>query len=82
MRIPYNTGSATGLVAVTKSDVTEYSPPLRAVWVGGAGNIALRCPDDAAAVTVVGVPAGTLLAIEAEQVMSTNTTATDIIGLR
>jgi len=82
MRLPYNTGSATGLVAVTPSDETGFSPPLRAIWVGVGGDVAIRCPDDASAVTLVGVPAGTLLPVEAEMVMSTNTTATSIVGIR
>jgi hypothetical protein len=78
------TGSdpARKLVAVTKSDVTTYDPPLRALWVGGAGNVAVIAADDADAVTITEVAAGTLLPIACSKVMSTNTTATLIIGLR
>lgn len=69
-------------VAVTKSDSTTYSPPFRALWVGGAGNVAvITKASGGSAVTFVGVPAGTMLPVNAYKVMSTNTTATDIVGI-
>jgi hypothetical protein len=72
--------SARGGVAVTKSDATTYTPT-RGVWVGGAGNLAVVFADQSTAVTLVGVAAGTLLPIAVIQIMSTNTTATDIVAL-
>lgn len=73
---------ARGLVAVTKSDATVYDPPLRALYVGGGGNVAILAPDDEAAVTLTDVPAGTILPISCAKVMSANTTATLLVGLR
>jgi hypothetical protein len=65
---------------ITKSDSTVYDPPLDAIFVGGAGNVALV---DLAGntVTITGVIAGQILPIGASKIMSTNTTATNICGL-
>jgi hypothetical protein len=70
---------ATRLFAITPSDSTVVN--VRALWVGGAGNIALIARDDTAAQTLSGVPAGTLLPVSCSKVMATNTTATLIVGL-
>lgn len=70
------------LVSITPSDSTDLSSlGIRGLWVGGAGNIAVVAGNDAAAVTLVGVPAGTLIPIKPKKIMSTNTTATDIVGI-
>ena len=64
--------------AVTKSDatVTNYD----AVFIGGAGDIALKV-NGGSAVTFT-VPAGTILEFSRiTRVMSTNTDATNIVGL-
>lgn len=74
------TDPAGGAFAVTASDSTVLSS-VRAIYVGGAGNIALVTPNRATAVTFVGVAAGTILPVRATKVMSTNTTATDIVAL-
>lgn len=67
-------------VAVTKSDTTRLDTT-RGVWVGGAGDLAVIFAGDTAAVTLVGVNAGTLLPIQVIKVMSTNTSASDIVAL-
>lgn len=69
-------------VAVTKSDSTVYSPPLSGVWVGGLGDVAVIPAGQDSAVTFKAVPAGTLLPVVCSKVMSTNTSATDLVGLR
>ena len=51
-----------------------------ALWVGGAGNIAIIAEDDTSAVTISSVAAGTRLDIRAKRVMVTNTTATLIVA--
>lgn len=66
--------------AVTKSDTTTYSG-VRGVYVGGAGDVAIKFAGNDTAVTFAGVAAGTLLPIQAERVMSTNTDATSIVVL-
>lgn len=71
------------LLAVTPSDsanITNY-PNVRGLWVGGAGNVAILAADDSAAVTLVGVQAGTLIPIRVKRVNSTNTTATSIVAI-
>lgn len=67
------------LVAVTPSDSTVYSPPLRALWVGTAGALALVAADDSASVTVPNVSG--LFPVETKQVLSTGTTASGIVGI-
>jgi hypothetical protein len=72
--------TASSLAAVTPSDSTVIRG-VRALWVGGAGNIALVAADDTDAVTLEGVGAGTVMLVQAKKVMSTNTTATKIVAL-
>ena len=80
----YSTADATapayGAQTVTASDATVL-PGTRALWIGGDGNVAVRMSGNAAIVTFVGVAAGTILPIQVDKVMATNTTATDIIAL-
>ena len=61
------------------NDLTDG--PCRALWIGGTGDIAVIAKDDTAAVTIVGVPAGTVLPISAKAVRVTGTTATSIVAL-
>lgn len=75
------TQPGTKLFAITKHDTNELAYVTRGIWVGGAGNIAILAVDDSDAVTLVGVAAGTLIPIRAKKVMSTNTTATSIVGI-
>lgn len=67
-------------IDVSGSDAT-FSPPLRAVYAGGAGNIVLIAAEDSSTVTL---PVGdfTLLPIEVKEIKSSGTTATDLFGLR
>lgn len=53
----------------------------RGLWVGAAGDVSIVAESDAAAVTIVGVPAGTLLPIRAKAVRVSGTTATSIVAL-
>lgn len=75
--------------AVTPSDTTdlrdsfsEVSP--RSLYIGGAGNLNVVMDQSDAADTAVlfsGVLAGTILPIRVKKVMSTSTTATNIVAL-
>jgi hypothetical protein len=71
---------AVTFVAVTKSDSTVL-PLTRALYVGGAGNVAVVDGAGSDAVTFTGVTAGSILPIRVRKVMSTNTTATSIVAL-
>ena len=55
-------------------------PICEAIYVGGAGNVAIKTMDGAT-VIFYAVPVGTLLEVAARQVLSTNTTATHLVGL-
>lgn len=70
-------------VAITKSNTTVYEPYLRALYVGVTGDVTIRAPGqtDAAVVTFVAVPGGTILPVKVDKVMSTGTTATSVVGL-
>lgn len=73
-------GPAGSAFAVTKSDATVFSQPTRALWVGGAGDVAVRMLDQTT-LTFAAVPAGQLLPIRVDKVLSTGTTATSIVGM-
>lgn len=70
-----------GFAAITTSDTTLVN--CRAIYVGGAGDIALSIDSTKAAVTLKAVPVGTVLPISLNggRVMATNTTATLLIAL-
>lgn len=73
-----DTASAYNAVAVTPSDATII-PATRGLWVGVAGNIAVRMAGGGS-VTFTGVPIG-LLPIQVDMVKSTGTTATTMLAL-
>ena len=65
--------------AVTASDTTALD--FQAVFVGGAGDVAIAAEETGSAVTFAGMSAGTILPIKGKRVMSTNTTATNLVWL-
>jgi len=73
--------SATDVFAITPSDSVALSKVVKALYVGGAGNVAVKTGGSSTAVTFSGVPAGAILPVRAAFVMATNTTATNIVGL-
>ena len=75
-----DTGPAIGAVAVTPSDSALLANISRAIWVGGAGDVAVLMSDDTT-VTFAGVQAGSLLPIRVKRVNATDTTATSIVAL-
>jgi hypothetical protein len=66
-------------VAVTPSDSTVLTTT-RAVFVGGAGNLAVVMASGNS-LTLTGVTAGTVLPLRVTKVKSTGTTATNIAAL-
>lgn len=68
-----------GAVAITTSDTVQQS--YRAIYVGGAGDVAVVMEGGGAAVTFKAPPVGTILPVRTSKVMATNTTATLLIGL-
>lgn len=74
------TNAASNFASVTPSDATDTSE-FRALWVGGAGNVAIE-GRNGTQVILSAVPAGTLLPIQPAKVLESLTTATLIIGLK
>lgn len=69
--------------AITTSDTVAFTQgPVRGIYVGGAGNIALVPQTGAAAVVFTAVPVGTILRVGAVRVNATSTTATLLVGLQ
>jgi hypothetical protein len=68
-------------IAVTPSDTVPIS--CRAIYVGGAGNVAIKTTSAATAVTFTAPPVGTVLPmmIDGGFIMATNTTATLLLAL-
>lgn len=73
-------GSAVYAFAVTASDSTTFPVGTSGLFIGGAGNVAVTMASGDS-VTFTGVVAGSILPIECYQVLSTNTTATNIVAL-
>lgn len=76
-----STSSAQYFTAVTPADGSDLAGGQpRGIYVGGAGNVAVH---DAGrlAVTFVAVPAGSFLSISPLRVLSTGTTATNIVAV-
>lgn len=74
-----NSDVYTKAVAVTPNDSTVVNA--RALYIGGAGNVTIKTDAAATAVTFTAPPVGTVLKVQAHQVMATNTTATLIVAL-
>lgn len=66
--------------AITTSDSTTYNPAIRALYVGGAGNVAITT-SQGDVVTLTAVPVGAVIDWALiTKVMLTNTTATLMVG--
>ncbi|NBR70746.1 MAG: hypothetical protein EBT75_01395 [Proteobacteria bacterium] len=70
----------TRAASVTPHNTNELGFVTRALYVGGAGDVAVTM-QDSGEVTFVDVPAGTVLPIRVKVVKSTGTDATSIIAL-
>lgn len=77
----YDTGPSNNVKAVTPHATNAISPVPRALYIGGAGDVALRAAGDGADVTFVGLTAGSILPVRAQYVRATGTTATNIVAL-
>jgi hypothetical protein len=72
-------GIASDAFAITPSDATTQRA--YALYVGGAGNVAVKT-EDGTTLTFAGAQAGMILPLRVTQVLSTGTTATNILGFR
>jgi len=64
---------------IVPNDSTVLTTPTRAIWVGVAGNIAVRMRGGNL-VTFTGVPVG-LLPIQVDKILATGTTATTMLAI-
>lgn len=74
------TAPANRAAAVTPNDSSDLAFVTRALYVGGAGDIAL-VTSGGDTVTFAAVPAGSILPVRAKRVLTTGTTATNIIAI-
>lgn len=81
--LPNQADPAYKAIAVVKSDTIPLPAGCRALYVGGAGDVAVVPIGQALAfpVTFAGMSAGVILPVSCSYVMSTNTTATLIVAL-
>lgn len=67
--------------AITPSDSVVLPYITRAIYIGVGGDVSLILTKDNSAVLFKNVVAGSLLPLRVKQVMNTNTTATNIVGV-
>ena len=72
---------ATRCFAITKSDTDELAFVTNYLYIGGAGNVAVILEGDDDSVVLTGLAVGVLHKLRVKKVMSSNTTATAIVGL-
>ena len=72
-------GITSDAFTITPSDATTQRAV--ALWVGGAGNVAVKT-EDGTTVTFSGAQAGSIIPVKTMQVLATGTTATLLTGLR
>ncbi len=65
---------------VTPSDSIDLAHVSRAIYVGGSGDLAVMMKEGGS-VTFKNVVGGTVVAIRVARVLSSGTTATDIVGM-
>lgn len=71
---------ATNAFAITPNDAADLPEVTRAVYVGTGGNVAVRLISGQS-VVFTGVSGSVILPIRADRVLSTGTTASNLIGL-
>ena len=75
MFTPYTIGGA-----ITPSDTVAHGKPMRALYVGGAGNVVMVNPDGST-VTLIGALAGNVYPLICKRINATSTTATNLVAL-
>ena len=66
--------------AITPHDSTNFTYSTRGIYVGGAGN-AVLVDEDGTTCTFTGLLAGVVYPFRCKRINSTNTTATNLVGL-
>jgi hypothetical protein len=68
-------------VAVTPHDTNDLAESTSGLYIGGAGAVAVITEGEGTSVIFAAVPVGTTLPIRVTRVLSTGTTATNILAL-
>ncbi len=66
--------------AIVTSDSEVLTPPALGLYIGGAGDLAVRMYGNQQTLLFTAVPVGTTLPIVVDQVLQTNTTASHIVA--
>jgi hypothetical protein len=74
-------GPAPSAAAVTPSDATVFAQPSRGLYIGTAGNVAVRMLESQNTIAFSNVPAGTMLPVRVDMVMLAGTSAGNIISV-
>ena len=69
-----------GLLTVTPDDGADLGQVSRALYIGGAGNVAVQMKDGSTGI-FANVPGGMMLPVRAVRVLATGTSATNIVAL-
>lgn len=73
-------GPARAAATITPHDTNPLTPGARGIYVGTAGDITMRTPDDSADVVFKNVPVG-IFPVRPAYVRLTGTTASNLIAL-
>lgn len=76
----YASGKAVSLETVSPNDTAEVH--YEGLYVGTSGDVEVQGKDDSSAVVLKNVEDGEFLPICVKKVLATNTTASNIVGLR
>lgn len=79
-REDFDMGSFNRWTPVTPSNTADLAVASDALWIGGAGDLAV-VQGNGVATTLAAVPAGSWLPLQARRINATNTTATNIVAL-
>lgn len=80
MALSWESSPAQDHAAVTPSDSTVFSPPFRALYIGGTGSGNIKVRSIAGHDCAYKVVAGTKLEIAGDKVYATGTDATSIVA--
>jgi hypothetical protein len=72
-------GITSDAFTITPSDATTQRA--LAIWVGSAGNVAVKT-EDGTTVTFAGAQAGSIIPVRTLQILATNTTAGSLVGFK
>lgn len=75
-----NSPALNGFVIIPDNN-TETTQVTRALYIGSGGDLNVLLRDDLTPVLLKNTQSGTMLPLRVKKVLSTNTTATNIIGL-